>query len=416
MIAIVAPEPAPWIRRMVALAAAVDRVELIAPWALPDRAALRAAAGRIGFVRRRLAPPRPQPGPLPGRRPDVRVAALPGFSLAELGLGAWIGTRTDRRLRALFWRRAAVDRLAAAALARRRDLRAVIAPSGGAERAFAAAAGRGARCILVEDLPGLRQLHEDLDRAAAAHPGCRFLRRFRAGAGAIARQEVEWALADRLLVRGRFARAVRAAAGVPAQAILDAPDPLPAPPDPGARRAGGPRRPRALAAGLAVARHGTVELCALLEARPDLELVIRPGEGLEPAELLAHPRVSRATAGEIDSLTGIDVVLAPAWCEVYPAELGRAIAARVPFVATGRAAGFARLTGPELEPGDVGALAAAVEIALAFGAAPVEEEQVRWRRRERDASSELRALLAAPASERSRSGWQDDLAPASHSA
>ena len=126
--------------------------------------------------------------------------------------------------------------------------------------------------------------------------------------------------------------------------------------------------------------------------------------------------MSRATAREIDSLAGIDVVLAPAWCEVYPAEVNRAIAARVPLVATRRAAGFARLPGAELEPGDAGALAAAVEIALAFGGAPGEEEEARWRRRERDASSQLRALLAAPAIERSRSGWHGDPAPSSRSA
>src|SRR5690606_39884464 len=114
----------------------------------------------------------------------VQTCALPIFG--ELALAAWIGRRTDRRLRAMFWRRAAVDRVAAAVLSRRRDLRAVIAPSGAAERTFAAAAAAGARRILLEDLPGLRQLHRDLDRAAAAHPQCRFLRRFRAAPDDIA--------------------------------------------------------------------------------------------------------------------------------------------------------------------------------------------------------------------------------------
>src|SRR5690606_19106245 len=92
VIAIVAPEPARWIARLAALASAVDEVEVIAPWALPGAAPLRAAAGRVPFVRRRLAP----------AAPPARIAALPGFALGELALAAWIGRRTDRRLRAMF--------------------------------------------------------------------------------------------------------------------------------------------------------------------------------------------------------------------------------------------------------------------------------------------------------------------------
>jgi hypothetical protein len=351
VIAIVVPEPAAWTARVAALAASDDPdVRVFAPWAIPDLAPLRALARRVPFLRRRLT----------GDRCDT----VPGWPLAELALAAWIGERTDRRLRGLFVRRAAVDRLAAARLARARDLRAVIAPSGAAERTFAAASRLGARTILLEDLPALRQLHDDLDAAADRHPDCRFLRRFRAAPATLARQEVEWAMADRLLVRGAFARAVRSAAGVADQRLINWPDPLPA--ADAARAAGRPTR--VLLAGLAAARHGSCEALALLDLRPDLELVVRAGEGLEPAGLLEHPRVHRARPAELSGLDGIGMVLAPAWCESYPEEIARAVSHGVPVAGTVRAAGFVDLDGLAAEPGDVPALSAAIDMAIAFPA------------------------------------------------
>ncbi|HEU5057986.1 MAG TPA: hypothetical protein VFU21_15755 [Kofleriaceae bacterium] len=379
MIAIVAPEPAAWPARVAALAAAVDPdVRVLAPWAIPDLAPLRALSHRLPFLRRRLTCVR-------------RHQPVPGWPLAELALAAWIGERADRRLRAVFLRRAAVDRLAAAQLARAPGLRAVIAPSLTAERTFAAAARAGARTILLEDLPALRQLQDDLDSAAACHPDCRFLRRYRAGPGLLARQEVEWAMADRLLVRGAFARAVRAAAGVGPERVVDGPDPLPAS---GPRAAGRPTR--VLLAGLAAARHGTCEALALLAERPDLELVVRAGEGLEPAGLLEHPRVRRATAGELSRLDGIGLVLAPAWCESYPDEIARAVSHGVPVAGTLRAAGFVDLDGLAAEPGDVRALSAAIDMAVAF---PRRHEQAaaRWRAHQDFADMQLEnALRVAP--------------------
>ncbi len=346
MIVVVAPEPASWPARLAALD---PDVRIFAPWAIPDLAPLRLLAHRIPFLRRRLT--------------HDAVDPVPGWPLAELALSAWIGERADRRLRGLFLRRAAVDRLAAARIRRARDLRAVIAPSGAAERTFAAAARAGARCILLEDLPALRQLQEDLDQAAARHPDCRFLRRFRAGSAVLAVQEVEWAMADRVLVRGAFARATRAAAGVAAARIIDWPDPLPAVRP---RRSAPPTR--ALLAGLAAARHGTCEVLALVDSRPDLELAVRAGEGLEPAALLDHPRIRRATPRELAALDGIGLVLAPSWCESYPDEVALAVSHGVPVTGTLRAAGFADLGAGAHQPGDGRALAAAVDLTLAFPA------------------------------------------------
>lgn len=357
MILLVAPEPAAWPPRLAALD---PDIRVFAPWAIPDLAPLRALARRIPFLRRRLT--------------RDAVTTAPGWPLAELALSAWIGERADRRLRGLFLRRAAVDRMAAARVRRMRDLRAVIAPSGAAERTFAAATRAGARCILLEDLPALRQLQDDLDTAAARHPDCRFLRRFRAGPSVLARQEVEWAMADRILVRGAFARSVRAAAGVAATRLIDWPDPLPvsrprpfAPPT------------RVLLAGLAAARHGTCEARALLDSRPDLELVVRAGEGLEPAALLDHPRVRRATSRQLATLDGIGLVLAPSWCEAYPEEVALAVSHGVPVTGTQRAAGFADLGAGAHPPGDTRALAAAVDLALAFPAH--HDAAARWRAR-----------------------------------
>jgi glycosyltransferase involved in cell wall biosynthesis len=132
----------------------------------------------------------------------------------------------------------------------------------------------------------------------------------------------------------------------------------------------------ALLAGLAAARHGTCEALELLDSRPDIELRVRAGEGLEPAGLLDHPRVSRASG-----LDGIDLVVAPAWCESYPAELAGAIARGIPVVGTRRAAGFVDLAGrgAEVPPGDTRALAAALDIAIAFPS--WQDEAARWRAR-----------------------------------
>ena len=257
----------------------------------------------------------------------------------------------------------------------------MIAPSGAGQRCFAVAAERGARRILLEDLPGLRQLQDDLDRAAAAHPDCRFLRRYRAPLNVVARQEAEWALADQFLIRGHFAAATRRRAGIDAARLVPW-----LPPTDGARatdhagrgtddadRATGHagcgawrRRRRILLAGLAAARHGTAEALALLRARDSIELVVRAGEGFEPLELASHPRAilhPAGPAGERDLLRGVDLVIAPSWCEAYPPELARAARRGLPIIATGRAAGF--LEPYAVEPGDGAGLVATVDRLLA---------------------------------------------------
>jgi glycosyltransferase involved in cell wall biosynthesis len=97
-----------------------------------------------------------------------------------------------------------------------------------------------------------------------------------------------------------------------------------------------------------------------------MRLWVRPSEGLEPAGLLAHPRVEVAGAEAVRRLAGVGAVIAPAWVESHPPEVARAAAAGVPVVATARAAGFVALArcGREVPPGDGAALAAALDEVL----------------------------------------------------
>ena len=87
---------------------------------------------------------------------------------------------------------------------------------------------RDVRTALVVDRPWLRQLNADLDRAAAAQPGDALLRRFRAPRAAIVRQEHERALADHVVVRGRYAAEVCTSDGVALDRLVALPAPAPA--------------------------------------------------------------------------------------------------------------------------------------------------------------------------------------------
>lgn len=121
---------------------------------------------------------------------------------------------------------------------------------------------------------------------------------------------------------------------------------------------------RVLLAGLAAARHGTNEALAAIDARPQLTLLIRAGAGLEPAHLLAHPRVAVCTEAERRHLQGVSAVIAPSWCEAYLDEVALAAARGIPVIATRRGAGFAALAA-EIPPGDDRALGHALDRVLA---------------------------------------------------
>jgi hypothetical protein len=262
---------------------------------------------------------------------------------ARVASRAWARGAADRILALRFARRRIAGEMAARALPR--DATAVYAPCGAAEPVFAVARQRGIETILVHDLPCMRELHEDLDLAARRFPECLFLRRFRASRAEIVRQETERVLADRILVRGAHARTIvssRSRASI---------EPLPEPAHPSMRLAS-PTTPVFRLAGFAAARNGTNEALAMLDALPHATLLVRAGEGTEPARLLAHPRVRAAS--DHDAITA---VIAPAWCESYSREVAVARELGVPIIATERALGFAH--GDVIAPGDVGALTAA---------------------------------------------------------
>src|SRR6185369_6804976 len=131
---------------------------------------------------------------------------------------------------------------------------------------------------LAVDLPLLRALNRDLDRAARVWPDRGFLRRFRAPSWAIARQEAERVMADLVLVRGAYAHALCRADGVPAAQLAM----LPVPPQPKPHAWTPPPAPtgRIQLAGLAAARHG-VDTALAVARELGRTLVVRVGEGTE---------------------------------------------------------------------------------------------------------------------------------------
>lgn len=352
MIALVLAEPAPWTEALLAAIRQVGPTRVFAPWALPGAHALLPARVRRFAERRTLE----------------GVDAVPAWTVGEAALAAWARGRTDRQIRARFATRRWVG-----ALARRwlpPDTRMVVAPALAARELFSQAPH--AVHVLLEDLPSIRELHLALDRAAADHPEQAFLRRFRAPARTVARQEAERVLAEVLVVRNRDAWARAEARGqvalaFPRGAAFGAP---PAP---------GPRGDRVLLAGLAAARSGSVAARALLEALPTLTLLVRGGEGADPA-LLQHPRAREATRSEREQLEGVALVIAPALCETGAREIEQAARAGIPVVATSQAAGLVDLTraGQAVAAGDAQGLIAAVQAWLGrrvtpSAAAPGEE-------------------------------------------
>jgi hypothetical protein len=342
---LVLPEPSAWLSR-----AADDYdydgadVVVFAPWAVSERFVARLPARlRARFGHRALA----------------NARAVPGWSVLDAALRGWAGSAAHRLIQARLARRRAVDYLAARWIRTLGSaVDAVIAPTLGSHRAFAAAP-ISARRILVEDVPLLRELHRDLDRAAAVHPTCAFLRRFRAPDAAIVRQETELALADEVYVRSRYGADLHRARGRASTSLR------PLRLTGTARVAAIAERPVVQLAGLAAARTGAVEALALLEALPDIALMARTGDGTEPAALIHHAR--RIEPGSATP----DVVIAPAWCESVAPEVEAAAAAGIDVIATRAGAGWldwlddgaTRLERPEAE-----SLIAAVSRALSRGA------------------------------------------------
>jgi hypothetical protein len=286
---------------------------------------------------------------------------LPGWALAQAGARWWAGAQVDRRYRVAFAERALTDAWAAHRLAGLAvPPRAVVACTGAALRTFAAAARRGARTALVADLPWLRRLHADLDRAAATLPERTFLRRFRAPRDAIVRQGMERAQAELIAVRGHYADALCVEAGVDAARIVALPA-VAAVTRASATMPTGAAPHAVLLAGLATARGGidaALDARAALAARaalPALRLRVRTGDGTEPRDVLTRPGVE-PIAG--DPWRDVLALIAPAWCETYAPEVDAAIARGVPVIASRAAAGFAAVR--IVPPGDGAALAAAL--------------------------------------------------------
>lgn len=311
MIAVVAPDPVAWLPALQAwldLHHPDERLQVFAPWSLP---------------------PIPH-APAPWRRRTIAhpTRAVPGWQAVELATRVWTRGRTDRTLAARFALRRMVDGMAARWLPAEATV--VVAPSLGALHTLALARRRGIRTVLLEDLPGLRGLHTDLDAALQAHSESRFLRTFRASQADVRRQEQERVLADVLLVRGLFARDERVRLGH-AVDLLE-PEVVAGPWRPL------PKNPTLLLAGLATTRSGVVEALTALEGS-GATLRVRVGEGQEPADLLQRPGVEVVRG---NPLAGVDAVLAPAWVESHAPEVVAAVRAGLPVVGTLRGLGRVR--------------------------------------------------------------------------
>jgi hypothetical protein len=352
VIVLVAPEPASWIVPLTISLRRHGAVQVFAPWALGRGSpSWLPARSRPSWTRRRLAP--------------GATSLQPGWTGVEAALGLWAGRRTDRLMTARYAKRRLADGMAAWWLEHlRRDVTLVVAPSLAARRTFAAAAARALPRVLLEDLPGLRELHDDLDRASRRWPDSHLLRRYRAPAALVARQEAERVLADLVVVGGRFAERERRGRGLPPERIAILPR---ADHGVGSAAAGHVLHDRAgpniLLAGSAAARHGVFEALEATRMIPGATLLVRPGEGAETAALQANPQVRLASTEERERLSGVDLVLAPAWCECYPPEVPLAARLALPVVASGRAAGTVDLAraGAEVPPGDVPAIVQAIE-------------------------------------------------------
>lgn len=334
---LIAPEPASWLAEWID-----ENTTVLAPWALPasQLATKLFPAHLAGALQRRFV------------RGAKRVHSDPGFLLADTvlkraGSARALGWKLRQRVMVGAW---------AAALIRRGRFDQIVAPSLAALKPFAAAPR--AERVLLEDLPGLRQLHADLDAAVAALPHCAFLQNFRAKDAHLIRQEREYVLATRIQVRSRFAkqRAIRSGA---AQDRIE-PWTLSQPPRKPPALRHDPSSRAVLVAGTTATRFGLEVALEALREHPELTLWCRAGEGSHWPSL-QHPRLQllQENAAPLPPLLA---VVAPSWVEASAPELGAALTAGVPVIATSRVLGWIEPspTVVELPPGDSRGLAAAL--------------------------------------------------------
>lgn len=315
---VVCPEPSDWLAPLLETLDGPTRV--FAPWAVPH------ALGRLspGLARRTLPA-------------GVQTVSIPGFALVEGLERLWTRGKAARAIPTRLLRRRTVGAAAAGLITA--STRCVVAPSLAALRLFARARSRGIERRLVFDLPHLRQLHRDLDAAAAHHTPSRFLRNYRAQPASVARQEAERVLASRVLVRGDYVWAALQRDGSTLQQLM--PLPMAVLPQRPSRKAP-PAGPRVLLAGLATARAGVHEALDAVARLPNATLLVRVGEGCEPDDLLQRRGVEAIGRPQQRALEQVDLVLAPTLCEAYPAELQIAESQGIPVVCTERAAGFSQ--------------------------------------------------------------------------
>jgi hypothetical protein len=327
MTLVFAPETGGWLSQLPTLLKSPERATLVAPWALPalPRSLPIPARVRTAWGRRTVASSLPH-----------RTVGLPGWALVEAALRVAAPSQAES-LAARFALRRRLGQVMAALLPR--GIETVVAPSLAAREVFGEARRRGAKCVLVEDLPNLRRLHADLDEAAARHPDDRFLRNHRASASDVSRQEAERVLADEIWVRSECAMQWLLADGHPRDRLRALRAPIDIAPTAG--RTGRRDAERvALLAGPALTRSGLREALAALEDLPQWRLWVRPTEGTPTEHLRGHPRLEQVSTPLLQTLDRVDVVIAPAWCECHPPELARAAQLRIPIIATDRAAGL----------------------------------------------------------------------------
>lgn len=333
---IVAPEPVDWLRPVIDALRTVMRVEVFAPWALPQ---LSRPVPSIGFIRRRDTTDVP--------RCSVGWPLRASFVGLELALRAHARGKAARTFAARFRMRALVDRLAAREV-RRRAPALLLAPSLAARRTFAAAASHPTRCILIEDLPDLDHLVDGLDELAHAHPNASFLRNHRPRFADHVDQRAERLQAHAIAVRGAVAldrlQAKRCVALPTAPSTVTPTK----------------RGSTVLLAGPAVARSGTLHLRALLDAMPELTVRIQPAERLEPAWLRNDARVQLDPA---ISFVDVGAVLSLASLESHPRAVARATHHAIPVVGTVASTGA--IEGAcHVDPKDVQSTVAAIRAAL----------------------------------------------------